>query len=280
MKLLITGKGKAGSWIIRGEQLGKAMGATVKPNATLADMRAHDAVLVIKRVPDETLLNLWRSGVPWIYDIVDAYPQPLCSVWTEAQCKAWLRDLLKKLKPNGVIFPNRKMREDWGVSGGQVVYHHHRPDITQHKPPERIRIVGYEGSAKYLDEWLQPIMYLCTKRKIEFRVNPTHIADLDVVLAMRGGEWDGYAQRNWKSNVKLANAHAAGLPFIGLPEAGYQETACGAEYWAEDVAGVSRALDWLDDVGVRQEVAAQFKASIYSVEQAAADMWKAIHAEL
>jgi len=277
MKIIITGRGGAGSWSVRGEQLGAAMGATVKPMASMQDLKAHDVCIVVKRVPDELLRALRDSGVFWFYDIVDAYPQPACSIWSRAQCTQWLRHHLKTLSPPaGVIWPNKKMKDDSGLDAGAVVYHHHRPGIKLHTVQPRITRIGYEGSAKYVDAWLRPIELECARRGIKFVLNPAHVSDLDVIIAMRGGIWDGYAQRNWKSNVKLANAHGSGTPFIGATESGYIETSSGAEYWADTPRELSRALDWLDEESTRVAVQKQFLFNAYPVEQAARDMLCAV----
>lgn len=273
MKVIVTGRGGAGSWSVRGEQLGAAMGATVKPMATTQELKAHDVAIVVKRVPDDLLASLRASGIRWFYDIVDAYPQPACSIWTRTQCLQWLHHHLKTLNPpGGVIWPNKKMRDDSGLERGAVVYHHHRPGIKRHTVKPKITQIGYEGSAKYVEAWLRPIELECATRGIRFMLNPQHVADLDVIIAMRGGIWDGYAQRNWKSNVKLANAHGSGTPFIGASENGYQETSSGAEYWADTPRELTRALDWLETEEARRSVHAHFLANAYTVEQAAADM--------
>jgi hypothetical protein len=275
MRVLVTGKGgKAGSWAVRGVQLGAAMGATVKPMATRADMRKHDVVLVVKRCPPELLTELRASGVPWAYDIVDAYPQPACSVWPHNEARSWLCKLLLDLHPHRTVFANKRMREDAGELDSAVVYHHHRPGIERNPIRERMQVVGYEGGAHYVPAWL-PLE--CTKRGLQFVVNPPSLASLDVVVAMRGGVWDGYCQKNWKSNVKLANAHASGTPFIGSPECGYQETATGCEYWAESPRDFHSALDWLESQAARQTVHERFVAASYSVDQAAKDMLCALN---
>lgn len=271
MKVLVTGRGGAGSWTVRGEQLGAAMGATVKPMATRQDMRAHDVVIVVKRVPPVLLAELRASGVPWVYDVVDAYPQPECSTWTPRACREWLDTWCRLLRPNRIIWPNARMRDD-ARSTDPVVYHHHRPNIKRNVVRERVRAVGYEGSAKYLDSWLSPLIAECGRRGVRFIVNPECIADLDIVVAMRGGIWDGYPQRHWKSNVKLANAHGSGTPFIGCMEDGYTETATGCEYWADTPREFARALDWLGTHEARKTVHERFIAKAYSVEQAAKDM--------
>src|SRR5688572_31220626 len=114
MKVLFTGRGTSGSWKIRGEQIGAAMGATVKPMATLEDCRAADVIVAVKRIPAQLLENIRASGRPWVYDIVDAFPQPLCSTWSRSQCIDWLNEVIGTLKPTAVIWPTARMQDDFG----------------------------------------------------------------------------------------------------------------------------------------------------------------------
>ena len=91
VKLLITGKGgRAGSWVVRGEQLGGALGATVKPLATAQDMRDADLTIVVKRTPEPILRALRESGARWVYDVVDCYPQPQAAAWGRAEAISWM----------------------------------------------------------------------------------------------------------------------------------------------------------------------------------------------
>lgn len=271
MKILVTGRGGAGSWTIRGEQLGAALGATVKPQATLTDCRAADVILVVKRLPDELLQAIRQSGRPWVYDIVDAYPQPACSSWTADQARAWLRQHLRALRPTAVVWPTQRMSAD-AEHAGWVLHHHYRPGLGRMLVRDRIYRVGYEGRAEYLGHWVAPILAECRRIGAEFVMNPAVLSQMDVVLALRAGKWNGYCQRHWKSNVKLANAHGAGVPFIGLPEAGYLETAAGGEQLILSPAELGQALDMLVDGAVRTSVQDKFLANAYSVDQAAADM--------
>lgn len=271
MKLLFTGNGHAGSWVCRGEQIGAALGATVAPRAGLADFRAADLTVAVKRVPDERLAALRASGKPWVYDIVDPYPQPACSDWDREAAIVWTRRWLAHLKPHGVIWPNRRMQDDVGFEGPQaVIYHHHRPGIRSNPIRERVSVVGYEGAAAYIEPWRETIEDECALRGWSFVVNPDHLAELDIVLALRGGRWDGYVQKHWKSNVKLANAHGSGTPFIGSPECGYAETASGCEYWATDPRSLRMSFDWLEGQSTREQVSDRFRQRAVKVDQAAA----------
>lgn len=270
MRILVTGKGgKSGSWAMRGEQLGAALGALVVPNAA----PDADVAIVVKRTPADLIRAL--RGRFWVWDIVDAYPQPAAYGWTREQAVAWVRTKIAALQPSAVIWPTRRMREDCDPGlPGLVLAHHHRIGIRRNPIRAEIRSVGYEGAPAYLGKWEGVIRDECRRRGIEFVVNPQHLADVDVVVAARDG--GGYVCQHWKSNVKLANAHASGTPFIGQRECGYLETASGAEYWIEH--GLSVALDWLRSQSARESVSERFQQRAYPVEQAAADLKEWLHA--
>ena len=74
-RILVTGGGTSGSWKIRGEQLGEAICADVLPRAGFADCSAAELIVVVKRAPPELLDTVRRSGRPWVWDVVDAWPQ-------------------------------------------------------------------------------------------------------------------------------------------------------------------------------------------------------------
>jgi hypothetical protein len=272
MRTLFTGKGGAsGSWAVRGQQLGAAIGATVKPLATHAEIAAHDLTVVVKRTPQSIVDALKFRR--WVWDIVDAYPQPEASAWTRREAVAWVRDRIRTLQPSAVIWPTQRMREDCDIDiRNMVLPHHYRPGIERNPIREKVRTVGYEGRADYLDQWALRLSDECERRGWSFVVNPKALADLDIVVAFRGGKWDGYVQRHWKSAVKLANAHGSGTPFVGQVESGYEEMATGAEYWAEDIQGVRTAFDWLESQSAREQVADRFVQGAYSLKQAASDL--------
>jgi len=272
MKILVTGSGKSGSWIVRGEQIGAALGALVKPHATLADMGAADVILVVKRCTPELLAGLQICGRPWVFDVVDPYPQPGCHSWSPYESIAWLQALIHRLRPNAVVWPTERMREDGG-GVGKVIRHHHRPGIERNPIRERIEVVGYEGSVRYLDDGLlEAITAECQQRGARFVVNPPQLAELDVVVALRSPRWTSYAAQHWKSGVKLSNAHASGTPFIGARECGYVEIATGGEEWAASAADVGAALDVLAPRAVRLAISERFVAQTFHVKSAAAQM--------
>lgn len=268
MRILITGKGTSGSWAIRGLQIAEAIGAQAIPMASLEQCRAADVIIGVKRIPDDLLHRIRESGKPFVWDTVDAFPQPKCSAWNENDSIAWIREAAARLRPDHIIWPNDRMRTDARI-GGTTIYHHHRPVTKVNPIRERIEVIGYEGSPNYIEEFRPMIEAECSRRGARFVVNPENLADIDVVLAMRSPRFNGYMQQHYKSNVKLANAHGSGTPFIGAMESGYIETACGAEYWAEDQEELCRSLDWMEPQHVRQEISRRFLSRAITIESVA-----------
>lgn len=271
MNLLFTGKGTSGSWACRGEQLGGALGAVVAPMATDAQINAADLIVVVKRCPSELMERIKRSGKPWVWDVVDFYPQPEAASWSRVEAITWVRQKIRTLQPNAIIWPNARMEQDIQFDlPGLVLYHHHRPGIQANPIRERITRIGYEGQPNYLEGWEHAIHRECKARDWQFVVNPRSLSDVDVVLALRGGRFEGYAPTNWKSNVKLANAHASGTPFVGQPEYGYVETKTGMESWVMLPVDLGPAFDQLASQARRYAISRCFLKTAYPLDKAAA----------
>lgn len=270
MKLLFTGRGGAGSWRIRGEQLGKVLGGVVKPNATLPDCKAADMIVCVKRTPTQVIEAIRASGKPWLLDVVDCWPQPAGNGWGRERAVEFLRSRLAELKPTAAIYATRAMQADANYPGFTLL-HHGRPGLGRNPIRERVQTVAYEGRECYLGPWRALIQMQCKRRGWTFATNPPAITDADIVVAFRGAEWDGYACRHWKSNVKLANSQVTGTPFIGLPEAGYIETASGAEYLVDNAYQLSMAFEWLTPQDNRRAVSERLLTKAYTVQQAAED---------
>ncbi len=265
--ILFTGGGTSGSWKVRGEQLGAACGATVQ--AKSIECSQADVIVAVKRIPAATLTAIRASRKPWAWDIVDAYPQPACSTWNRSQAIGWVRGQIQEKSPTAIIWPNQKMREDCDTGlPGVVIPHHYRPKSDTNLIRENVLTVGYEGSPTYISGW--PLAESCAARGWGFVVNPPLLAEVDIVVAFRTGA--GYVQRHWKSNVKLANAHGTGTPFIGQRECGYLETQSGLEQWAECPEDLDDCFDRLSGQYHRQTVSKAFIAKRYSVDDAALDL--------
>lgn len=266
MRILVTGNGTAGSWKVRGEQLGTEIGARVIPNCTDKHIAQADTVVVVKRLSLELALRVRAQRKRLVWDCVDPWVQPAGNLWQRDEARRWLRHELAKLSPDAVVYATKTMQEDADDTRPSIVLPHHaRPGLVQNPIRQSVECVGYEGRDLYLSHWHDTIIRECRKRDWEFRVNPTQLADLDIVLAFRGGEWDGYAPRHWKSNVKLANAQGSGTPFVGGQESGYLETATGGEYWAGSPRMLSTAFDWLSSHEAREGAAERLRKADVSL---------------
>lgn len=261
--VLVTGRGTSGSWQIRGVQLGAAIGAHVEPQVLRSEA---DLVIGVKRVPTE-MADAYRGRLVW--DLVDAWPQPHGNQWDELTCKRWLAAEVARLQPIGMVAATKQMASDLAGFGVPVLWlpHHYRPGIERNPIRPEVKFIGYEGSPSYVEAWRPAIEAACQSVGARFVLNPPKLADLDIVLALRGAA--GYAPRKWKSGVKLANAHGSGTPFIGSPEKGYLEMGAGPEYWAVNEEELSGAIGRLISRSRRLQVQEQFLQAAFTLEQAA-----------
>lgn len=277
MRLLFTGRGTSGSWQIRGSQLAAALGADAVPNAL--DVRAYDLAVVVKRAPADLLQRIRAAGVPLIWDVVDAWPQPVGNTWDRAACMSWLRQRVADLRPAGIVAATQAMARDCAEFGVPVLAlpHHARPGLER-APIRPLAVVGYEGGPQHLGDWRPWFESQCSARGLRFAVNPERLTDLDIVVAAR--QHTGYAATHWKSNVKLANAQAAGLPMICFPESGYVETASGAECWFETQGQAVAWLEFLRPEAARRELGDRMAARAPRIEAIATTYreWLSKHA--
>lgn len=261
MRILITGSGKSGSWAIRGQQLGHAIGATVQPLAT--NFEGFDLVILVKRPR-----GVIPRRLPLVWDVVDAFPQPKANSWTRAECLAWLADQVSIIRPDGIVAATEVMAVDCEMFGLPVLWlpHHSRPGQSIN-PIRPLSVIGYEGSEAHLGRWRVVAEAECARRGWQFLLNPPQLADVDVVLALRDAY--GYAPRNYKSNVKLANAQGSGTPIVCGREAGYLETQCGSERWADTPSELQIAFDELEPVAVRSAASKRLLAAVPTLDQMA-----------
>lgn len=271
MKLLFTGRGTSGSWLIRAVQLAEAMGASAVPHASA---EGFDVVVMVKRAPPETLLRVQAARVPLVWDIVDAWPQPLGNGWDRGECMRWLRDKLNEIRPTAVVAATKVMAEDvlelLPTMQVLTLPHHYWPAMrrvpvrTDRREGGALLQLGYSGGPQHLGAWGRWLTEVAPVAGYQFRViEGIDLAELDVVVALR--ELNGYAPRAWKSNVKLANAQAAGLPIICGTEAGYRETSSGAECWADTRGGVLGWLAMLRSPAMRQDIGDRMAAAAPSI---------------
>lgn len=253
MNILFTGTGNSGSWQIRGEQLGRSVGADVVVNAL--DVAAYDVAVLIKRPRIDLIERVHKAGIPLVYDVVDAWPQPAGNMWSKDDAMIWLDQQINKIKPAAIVAATNSMKNDLAHFGVPVIHlpHHARPAQPLNVIREQVQVIGYEGSLTHLGNWRTIIEEECERRGWQFIVNPPRISDVDIVVALR--ETNGYPARYWKSNVKLANAQATGTPFIGCRESGYMESSIpGIERWADNWKELKLAFDQLTPHKERKRV--------------------------
>ena len=255
MRILVTGRGTSGSWQIRGEQLGRAIGATVLKSTS--DVKGYDCALVVKRPVADTIYALRSAGIPWIWDILDAWPQPHGNMWDEHTAHAWLSEQLAFWRPYGVIAATQAMEDDLlRYFRGPILAlpHHGRPGQEQNDIRREVVRVGYQGGLQYIERWSRLISVICKTRGLEWIQEAHSLANLDIVLAIR--DISGYPAKKWKSNVKLANAQITGTPVVCSRESGYQETANDGVLWADNEVELQAALDVLRPQCTRRTMAA------------------------
>lgn len=258
MRILFTGdRPAAGSWKIRAEQLGAALCADVRPRTL--DVGGYDLVVAVKRHSPALPAACRAAGVPLVWDMVDAWPQPVGNAWTEQEARVWLRAELARVCPRLVLASTRRMVQDIEREGFRAVFapHHARTPVGHHNIRETVRTVGYDGSLVQLGRWAEVVEGECKRRgwvAALGHATPQLYAEFDIVLGLRADQ--GYAPRHWKSGVKLANAQASGTPFIGSPEQGYLDLRVpGAERFVETPADLRHALDALTPLTERRRVA-------------------------
>jgi hypothetical protein len=261
VKILVTGRENGGSWQIRAVQLGAAIGALVQPNAGSA--KGFDVAIVVKRARQDLLDRI--RGIPVIWDVVDAYSQAGLE-WTALQCRGWLASEVARIKPVAIVAATEAMAADCEGFGIPVLALPHHARYPQVINPIRkvVQTVGYEGREQYLGRWRSVLEQECKRRKWAFVVNPKTLASLDIVVAFR--ESRGYAATQWKSNVKLANAQGSGTPIVMQRDAGYMETASGAEWLADKASELYTAFDQIADHDVRWQPANRMLSASPSLE--------------
>lgn len=276
MKVLVTGRGKSGSWQIRGAQLGHAIGATVAAEMLNPSViKNFDVAIVVKRPRHEMVQQLQKNNVRIVWDIVDSWPQPEGNDWNRQRCMAWLQNEVNLIKPAGIVAPTEAMAADCKIFGIPTLAlpHHAMPRLSPNPIRQDVRVVGYDGGPQYLGTWESVLLRECERRKWRFAINQApmrpldKLAEMDIVVALR--QQSGYAVRSWKSNVKLANAQGTGTPIVCNREAGYIETRSGGEIFADTPDEVANAFDILTNVRVRKEASRKLFMAAPSIERIA-----------
>jgi hypothetical protein len=261
MKVLFTGKGTSGSWKIRGQQVSEGLldsgvAASAIPHASVEQMRAFDVIVLVKRPTDQLLAAIRESGKPFAWDVVDSWPQPIGNEWGETYAKVWLHESIQHVGPDLLICSTRAMMEDANFPQSCVIYHHARSEFHRMR---RVNIdahfLVYDGGHHYLGSY-EGTLYQAAKHGLTFlNGNLFDFATCSrAAVCLR--DCSGYAPRHWKSNVKLANAQALGIPALCSKESGYKETSTGGVLWIESPEDLPAAFDQLADPACYAELCA------------------------
>lgn len=272
MNVLVTGRGTSGSWAIRGRQLGEAIGATI--DIKVEKPVAFDMAVIVKRIRSDVLQRLREKKIPIVWDVVDAWPQPYGNEWDRHMCIGWLRSEVSRLNPTALVVSTQLMEEDCAEFKlpTLVLPHHSRPNQRTNPIREHVERVGYEGGEHYLGKWRELIDRECKTMSWQFMLNPIRLCDVDIILGLR--DCKGYAARNWKSNVKLANAQGSGTPCIMNRERGYMETAKLGVAWADDEVELMLSFKVLTSYRMRKAAADNLLHSQVPLQEVA-DKYKA-----
>lgn len=285
--MCFVGRAQAGSYQARAVQLAACRPEwSASPQLTPEQILGHDLFVFVKWAAPRPMRLLRRLGKRVVFDLLDGWEQPADDrrVRDLAGARALYHARQGELDLDAVIFATRAMQEDLGSlwPAGEVIYHHHRPGLAPVALRETPRLVGYEGEPAFLGPWADELQRACAELGLRFVINPPALEQVDLGVAVRGGAHDGWLTRRYKSNVKLANLYALGIP--ALVQAGacaYEETACPGLPRFATPAELRAALRALLPLEARRRLqAAQLAAAPAFAPAAIADRYAALFARL
>lgn len=211
MNVLFVGAGQ-GSWQIRGVQMAEALGARATTKPSGSDWRWAEVIVLVKRAIDEFGGVAAACGVPIIWDVLDFWRQP---EQNRTPMQLLVDEVHRRRDQHRVSLLLGATKQMAADIGGVFLPHHSRPGLSPWHVREQVEVIAYEGTPKYLGDWAPALKRVCADRGWHFLVNPQTLAHADIVVALRGGKWDGEVCRRWKSAVKAVNAIAVGRPVLG-----------------------------------------------------------------
>lgn len=273
LSVCFSSRSSAGAWQIRGEQIAATRSnweAINKPSDD--DLRRFDLFCFVKKPDPKIIERVRKIGKPIVFDIVDSWAQPEDGLkYRDIHAvRELFHPLWKQINADGYIFPTRRMHRDLGslIVNGVTIYHHYWPQIQKNSVRETVKIIGYEG-ADYLGEWRALIEKACSGRGIQFVANPENYTDLDIVVLARGGEHGSFLAKNYKSNVKLANAYGSGTPaLVHVDEMSAHDTDNGdVLFFTNQLGSFERQLDRLvGDYGLRKNIHHNFLSAAHQFD--------------
>lgn len=277
MRVLFASARDTGAFQVRAKQVA-AMRPDWRAQTTLDGAEDADLVVIVKWIGGDWPMRLRELGKPVVIDPLDFWAQPMDSLMYEDDVGAeflW-RCYVEQLPPvAGVIFATDAMQQTLHhvlPVPSAVIYHHYRPGIAVNPVRDTVQAIVYEGDPRFIDEWAAPVSQICNGRGWKFLVNPKGgLADGDIALVVRGRQWRGALERNFKSNVKLANCYGSGTPCVAWPEASILETAAHEVRLFANLAALAGHIEDLASYEVRKATSEAFlKASEpFAVERVA-----------
>lgn len=189
---------------------------------TSEDISTSDVVCIVKKTRSSVLRDCRRHERLIVLDVVDFWPQPKHGMPSKGKKESenLVVELINDISPDALIFPNWAMWSDFSkffpTTPSTFIYHHYRPEydpVTPRQNYNRPRVLAYEGG-DYLGEWFPIIESVCSQLGLDFRVNPTSLKDADLIISARAERFQTYLNRNYKSNVKAANALGLVKPLV------------------------------------------------------------------
>ncbi len=248
MNVLLVGGSKAGSWSMRGLQLGAAIGARVTSSPSAADFGWSDVVVLVKRAGEAFASQAHAAQRPIVWDALDFWRQPADHGLTASQATTLLHARIRALKPALTIGATEAMAQ---ACDGVYLSHHAHVGLIPTPARAVVSTVGYEGNPVYLGKWGSAIHAACRARGWAFVINPPDLGAMDLLVAFREDPWDGWICREWKSGVKVVNAIAAGRPIVTQASAAVRELSPSSSVLATTDAVAGAFDDW-SALGVRE----------------------------
>jgi len=273
-RILFVG-GDKGSWEMRGKQIGAQLGARYgSKHLQPDDWALADVVVLVKRAAEEHFqaAQAYRGLLVW--DVLDFWRQPAANDRTDDDLVREVTQTARALRVQLLIGATRAMAQ---AIGGVYVPHHHRLGLVPTPPRPTVQVVGYDGSPRYLGAWRTHLERACAARGLTFIVNPPDLSQVDLLVAFRDTDWDGWACRHWKSGIKYVNAIAAGRPILTQASAAFEELRpVGAV--VEDPVGLEAVLEHLSAPHLRQAAYEDGlkRARTFSIETIAGQYWELI----
>ena len=237
MKVLFTGKGGiTGTWRMRAIEMASThTNWKAVPMATKQDFIGIDAVVLIKRINPTLLEPIKQWGGPFFYDALDFWRQSIedTTIFSVKDIHKTFNKYFNRCSPFVILCTNKIMAKDIASMGYKTEVHYHHYDSKLIPSKNRLsNSILYWGLSRYLEEWYDIMKKVCKKLDKVFLVHSgkqsiigSSAYNAEAMFAVRGGKYNTWLAKRWKSGIKGITAERLGIPFIAMPEQSYIEQA-------------------------------------------------------